>query len=111
MKKRTFIFLIALYLIPASAIALDQMNDKELDRVTARFGIGAVQDAAPLTVPPADASAIAGNITPTTPPASLTVQAILDGSYANDRGDDTTRMTTFFTNMNNLRIAATFGFF
>jgi len=109
MKK--LILILFIVLIPLSAFSLDQMQDNELDKVTARFGVSSAADAAPLTAPPAEAYSTAGNVTLVTPPASLTVQAILDGAYTNDRQDDNMRTITYFQNMNNLRIAATLGFF
>ena len=108
---KRLILILFILLIPLSAFALDQMKDKDLDQVTAGFGVSAAQDAAPLAAPPAVASSIAGDITPVTPPAELVGQAIVDGGYANDRQDDTTRMITYTSNMNDLRVAATLGFF
>jgi len=87
------------------------MKDKDLDQVTAGFGVSAAGDAALLAAPAGDANTTAGNVTPVTPPAALAGQAIVDGAYANDRQDDTTRMTTYTANMNDLRIATTLGFF
>lgn len=68
MKK--LILIVIIILIPVYALALDQMKDNELDQITARFGVGAAQDAAPLAAPAGDVNATAGNITPVTPPAS-----------------------------------------
>ncbi len=109
MKKLILILLVLC--LPMSAFALDQMKDKDLDQVTARFGASAAGDASALAAPAGDASTTAGNVTPLTPPAALVGQAIADGAYGNDRVNDVTGMTTFVVNTSNMITAPSLGFF
>jgi hypothetical protein len=109
MKK--LIVILLLCLIPVTSFGLEVMGDKEMDKITGRFGASAAGDAGSLSAPASDAGFHAGNIAPAAEPASLVGAAISEGTYANDRGDDVTKMTTFFVNVNNVRIAATLGFF
>ncbi|RJP75627.1 MAG: hypothetical protein C4522_20690 [Desulfobacteraceae bacterium] len=109
MKK---IVLITIFcLIPIVSFALDQMKDAELDQVTGRFGASAASDAGALAAPMGDAGVISGDISPAAEPASLGVNAILDGAYANDRQDDATTMTTYFVNQSRIVSVASLGFF
>ena len=109
MKK--VILVIIFCLTPFVSFALEQMGDPELDKVTGRFGTSAVSDASVLTAPIGDAGSIAGDFSPASEPASMGVELILDGSYANDRQDDATKMTTYFVDQSNIVGAASFGFF
>jgi len=97
--------------MPCTAFCLEQMNDGDLDQVTARFGVAAASEAAPLTAPVSDAGAVVGNVSPAAVPASIAGSAIVNGGYANDRVNDVTTFTNYFVNMNNLRVGVTLGFF
>lgn len=108
---RKLIVIILICLIPITSFGLEAMGDKEMDQVTGRFGASAAGDAGSLSAPASDAGFHAGNISPVGEPAALVGAAISEGTYANDRQDDVMKMTTFFVDVNNVRIAATLDFF
>lgn len=109
--KKIILFTIALCIIPISSFALDQMKDSELDQVTGKFGTSAISDASALSAPVGDAGAVAGNVSPLAEPASIGVNAILEGSYYNDRANEVTSFTTYFVDTGNVISAPGLGFF
>jgi len=109
--RKIALLIIILFLIPSFSYSLDEMKDKDLDQVTARFGVGAVQDAAPLAAPAGDVNAMQGDVTPLTPAVSAAAEA---GGRVSDQINiinDVTPATTAVSNASTFRNAVGLGVF